>query len=55
MSHPLRHVMPLPWETDDGMPQLRASGLQKVELLKLLSTLPLRHLLGLTLRRKLTL
>jgi hypothetical protein len=37
------------------MAQLRAPGLQKGELLKLLSPLPLRHLSGLTLHRKLTL
>jgi hypothetical protein len=47
--------MPRPWWTGDGMTQLRASSLQKGELLKLLSALPLRRLPDPTLRRKLTL
>jgi hypothetical protein len=37
------------------MTQLIASGLQKGELLELFSMLPLRHLLGLMLGRKLVL
>jgi hypothetical protein len=37
------------------MVQLRAQGLQKGELLKLLLVLPLRHLSGQMLRRKLAL
>jgi hypothetical protein len=55
MPHPLRLVMPHTWGTDDGVAQLGALGLKKGELLKLLSTLPLRHLSGPMLRRKLTL
>jgi hypothetical protein len=47
--------MPHPVGTDDGVVQLRASGLQKGELLKLLSALPLRHLPGLMLCCKLAL
>jgi hypothetical protein len=47
--------MPHPWGTDDGMTQLGTSGLQKGELLELLSVLPLRHLPGPTLRHKLIL
>ncbi len=42
--HPLRQVMPRPWGSDNGVAQLRAPGLQKGELLKLLPTLPLRRL-----------
>jgi hypothetical protein len=38
--------MPHPWVTDDGVAQLGTPGLQKGELLKLLSALPLRHLPG---------
>jgi hypothetical protein len=53
--HPLIQVMPHPWGTNDGMTQLIASGLQKGELLELFSVLPLRHLLGLMLGRKLVL
>jgi hypothetical protein len=53
--HPLRQVIPRPWGTDDGVMQLRALGLQKGELHKLFSVLPLRHLLSLTLRGKLVL
>jgi hypothetical protein len=53
--HPLRLVMPHTWGTDDGMAHLGAPGLQKGELLKLLMVLPLRHLSGLMLLRKLTL
>jgi hypothetical protein len=34
-------VSPHPWRTDNGKPQLRASGLQKGELLELLPALPL--------------
>jgi hypothetical protein len=55
MSHYLKQVMPHQSGTDDGMAQLRALSLQKGELLKLLSTLPLRHLSGPTLHCKLTL
>jgi hypothetical protein len=44
MLRPLKHVMPHPWGTNDGMAQLGTSGLQKGEILKLLSVLPLRHL-----------
>jgi hypothetical protein len=47
--------MPHPWGTNNGVAQLRAPGLQKGELHKLLSTHPLRHLSGLTLDRKLAL
>jgi hypothetical protein len=47
--------MPYLWGIDIGVAQLRASGLQKGELLKLLLMLPLRHLLGPTLRCKLIL
>jgi hypothetical protein len=55
MPYPLIQVMPRPWGTDDGMAQLGAPGLQKGELLKLLSVLPLRRFSSLTLHRKLTL
>jgi hypothetical protein len=55
MPRPLKHVMPHPWGTNDGMAQLRTSGLQKGELLKLLSVLPLRHLSGPMLSHKLAL
>jgi hypothetical protein len=55
MPHHLRQVIPHPRGTDDGMVQLRAQGLQKGELLKLLLVLPLRHLSGPMLRRKLAL
>jgi hypothetical protein len=44
--HPFRQVMPHLWGTNDGVAQLRASCLQKGELLKLLPALPLRCLLG---------
>jgi hypothetical protein len=47
--------MPHPWGIDNGVAQLRALGLQKGELLKLLSMLPLRHLLGPTIHHKLAL
>jgi hypothetical protein len=40
---------------DDGMAQLRAPGLQKDELLKLLLVIPLRHLLGMAIHHKLVL
>jgi hypothetical protein len=51
--HPLRQVMPRSWGTNDGMTQLETPGLQKGELPKLFSALPLRHLPSLTLRCKL--
>jgi hypothetical protein len=51
----LRHVMPHPWGTDNGMAQLRVLGLQKGELLKMLSVLPLRDLSDPTLRHKIAL
>jgi hypothetical protein len=54
-SHPLRQVMPSLWGIYDGMTQLKTSGLQKGELLKLFSVLPLRNLPGMTLHRKLIL
>jgi hypothetical protein len=44
--------MPRPWGTDDGMTQLGTPGLQKDELLKLFSMLPLRHLPGPILQHK---
>jgi hypothetical protein len=47
--------MPSLWGIDDGMAQIRAPSLQKGELLKLLSALSLKHLLGWTLRHKLAL
>jgi hypothetical protein len=53
--HPLRQVMSRPWETDDGMTQLRASSLPKGELLELFSALPLGHLPSLIVRGKLVL
>jgi hypothetical protein len=53
--HPIRQVMRRPWGTDDDMTQLRDSGLQKGELLELLSALPLRHLPSLSLYLKLVL
>jgi hypothetical protein len=55
MLHPLKQVMPYPCGTDDGVAHLGATGLQKGELLKLLSVLPLGHLSGPTLCSKLTL
>jgi hypothetical protein len=53
--HPLRQVMPRPWGSDDGVTLLRALGLQKDELLKMFSSLPLKHLLSLMLCDKLVL
>jgi hypothetical protein len=53
--HPLRQVMPHPWGTDDGMAQLEGLGLQKGEILELLSVLHLTHLPGPALRHKLIL
>jgi hypothetical protein len=43
-SHPLQQVIPHPWGTNNGKAQFGASDLQKGELLKLLPTLPIRHL-----------
>jgi hypothetical protein len=47
--------MPRPRGTDDNVTQLKAPGLYKGELFELFSVLPLRHLPGLKLHRKLTL
>jgi hypothetical protein len=55
MPHPLKQVIPHPWENDDGMAQLGAPTLERGELLKLLSALPLRHLSSLMLRCKVAL
>jgi hypothetical protein len=55
MPHPLRQVIPRPRGTNNGMAQLRAPGLRRGELLKLLLALPLRHLSGPTLCCKLAL
>jgi hypothetical protein len=42
-SYPLRQVIPHPWWANNGKAQLRALGLQKGELLKLLLALPFGH------------
>jgi hypothetical protein len=55
MPHPLTQVIPRSWGTDDGVAQLRASGLQKGELLNFFSVLPLSHLSGPMLSHKLAL
>jgi hypothetical protein len=55
MPHPLRQVMHHPWGTNDGVAQLGAPSLEKGDLLKLLSVLPLRYLSGPTPRRELAL
>jgi hypothetical protein len=47
--------MPWPQGTNDGMTQIGIPGLLKGELLKLCSVLPLRHLPGPMLHRKLIL
>jgi hypothetical protein len=51
----LRQVMTHPWGVNNDVALLRALGQQKGQLLKLLSSLPLRQLSGLTLHRKLVL
>jgi hypothetical protein len=53
--HPLKPVMLHPWGTDDSTTQLKIPCLKKGELLKLCSTLPLRHFPGPTLHYKLVL
>jgi hypothetical protein len=53
--HLLRQVMPQPWGTNDGLAQLRVSGLQKGELLELCLALPLGLFPGPTLCCKLIL